>query len=206
VLNAGWKALALAGPIAADNYDWYLVQLEAGHPGSGHMGWASTPQSGDPWLVITDFECPAETVDLAEAIGIGAVGLLYCFGDTPLTVDGFVVTGFGCMVMGEFEPSWLAHPCANMSVISPHATSDGNGQLFWHYPVPGVINPTVELEAGRLVRIVGRFDHPSAATCAMEAADERDQDPALLRAPTDAAADVAQCRLRFAVSEVVVDP
>ena len=44
-----------------------------------------------------------------------------------LTLEGFVVNGFGCNVQGTFEPEWLAHPCANMSFISP-ARSDGSSR------------------------------------------------------------------------------
>lgn len=189
--------LAFAGPVAADGYDWYLVQLDPAHPGSPYLGWAATPQSGDQWLIPIDYDCPAEAPDLDAAIAMGSLTLVYCYGDQPLSFEGYVVQGFGCNVIGNFEPEWLAHPCANMSYISPVASSDGDGRLFLHYPAPGVTNPTLDLDAGQLVRIVGHFDDPAAATCVME--------PDPLTAG-DAGADVARCRVRFAVSEVRVLP
>lgn len=201
-MNDGWKALALAGPVAEDGYDWYLVLLDPVHPGSAHLGWAATPHSGDPWLVPAEYECPDGAVDLETAISMTAVPLLYCSGDEPLTFDGYVVQGFGCNVMGTFEPDWLAHPCANMSYISPVAATDGAGLLFLHYPAPGVTNPTLELDAAQHVRITGHFDDPAAQGCSISPDDE----PEIAMTARDAIADVAVCRMRFVVTEVVVDP
>jgi hypothetical protein len=197
VANAGWTMMAFAGPVAADGYDWYLLQLEADHPGSQYLGWSATPRSGDRWLVPADYDCPSDAPDLDAAIAIGSLALSYCYGGETLSFEGYVVQGFGCNIIGEFEPEWLAHPCANMSFISPVASSDGNGRLFLHYPAPGVTNPTVDLSAGQQVRIVGHFDDPAAATCVTEG----DAVTA-----SDAAADVARCRVRFVVTEVRVLP
>jgi hypothetical protein len=197
VVNAGGRVLAFDGPVAADGYDWFLVQLDAAPPGSLYLGWAATPQAGDPWFVPADYECPSEEPDLNAAIAIGSLALLYCYGDEPLSFEGYVVQGFGCNVIGDFEREWLAHPCANMSFISPVASSDGDGLLFLHYPAPGVTNPTLELNAGQLVRIVGHFDDPAAETCVMQADTVT---------AGDAAAAVARCRARFAVTGVEVLP
>jgi hypothetical protein len=197
VANAGWTMLAFAGPVAADGYDWYLAQLDAAYPGSNYLGWAATPPSGDRWLVPVEHDCPSNVPDLDAAITIGSLALTYCYGDEPLSLEGYVVQGFGCNVMGEFEPEWLAHPCANMSYISPVASSDGDGRLFLHFPAPGVTNPTQDLDAGQSVRIVGHFDDSAAANCVMEPDAVTGDDPA---------ADVARCRVRFAVTEVTLLP
>jgi hypothetical protein len=204
-IDAGWTVVALAGPVAADGYDWYLVQLTPEYAGSARLGWAANPQSGDEWLVPAAFDCPGTPPDLAGAIDLEAPLLLHCFGDDDLTLEGYVVTGFGCNVMGTFEPAWLAHSCANMSFISPVATSDGDGQLFLHYPAPGVTNPTLEVSAGQAVRIRGHFDDAAATDCVMEGTDET-AETAAYGAARDPIADVAQCRLRFVVTEVSVLP
>jgi hypothetical protein len=194
--------VALDGPVLADGYEWYLVQLSPEHPGSVHIGWVANPGSGDDWLTPSSDECPAQAPELDAAIGMGAGRLLHCYDDEQLEFEGFVVSGFGCNVEGTFEPAWLAHPCANMSFISPARTSDGDGRLFLHYPAPGVINPTLDIGAGEPVRIEGHFDDASATTCRMEAASEAEYPTATGFAPTDPGADVAQCRLRFVVTEV----
>lgn len=91
-----------------------------------------------------------------------------------------------------------------MSAISPVASTDGDGRLFWHYPVPGVTNPTLDLDAGELVHIVGHVDDPAATTCLMQAEEESQVDAASRFAARDPAADIALCRLRFVVTDVTV--
>jgi hypothetical protein len=204
VINDGWTMVALSGPVAADGYDWYLLQLTPEHPGSAHLGWAATPPTGDGWLVSSNFDCPSSPPALDVAIRLGPPRLLYCYGAEELSFDGYVVTGFGCNVMGTFEPAWLAHPCANMSFISP--VEGSNDALFLHFPRPGTVNPTLELHEGQAVRIRGHFDDPAALSCTMEYADEAEMDPVASLYARDAAADVAQCRLRFVVAEVTVVP
>ena len=204
VIDAGWTMVAFAGPVAADGYDWYLVQLTPEHPGSAHLGWVATPQTGDDWLVASEYECPATPPDLTEAIGTGAVPLLYCHGGEELSFNGYVVTGFGCNVMGTFEPAWLAHPCANMSYISP--VEGSNDETFLHFPAPGVVNPTLEFDDGQSVQIQGHFDDPAAGSCVMEDTMETEMDPASTLSARDAAADVARCRTRFVVTDVTVMP
>jgi hypothetical protein len=202
VIDDGWTMVALGSPVVTDEYEWHLVQLTPNHPGSAHLGWVANPVAGDPWLVSSSIDCPAAPPELSDAIDLGQAQLLYCYGDEELTLDGFVVTGFGCNIGGTFEPAWLAHPCANMSFISPTRSSDGDGRLFLHYPAPGVINPTLEIGAGAPVRIVGHFDDDAAASCRIEAAHEADSPPALRLSAADQQADVALCRLRFVVTAV----
>lgn len=204
VIDAGWTMVALGGPVAADGYDWYLVRLTREYPGSAHLGWAATPQTGDDWLVPSDYGCPSSPPALDGALELGTTRLLYCYGAEELVFDGYVVTGFGCNVMGTFEPDWLAHPCGNMSFIS--AVEGSNDRVFLHYPSPGTINPTLELNEGQGVRIRGHFDDPAAMSCVMEYADEAEMDPGASLFARDAVADVAQCRLRFVVTEVTVLP
>lgn len=204
LINAGWTMVALSGPVAADGYDWYLVQLTPEYPGSAHLGWAATPESGDDWLVPAAYPCPSSAPTLDAAIELGALRLLYCFGAEELSFDGYVVTGFGCNVVGTFEPAWLAHPCANMSFVS--AEQGSNDHLFLHYPAPGVINPTLELSDGQAVRIRGHFDDTAAVGCVMEYDTAAEVEPSGTITAWDVAADMAQCRMRFVVTGVTVVP
>ena len=106
--------------------------------------------------------------------------------------------------MGTFDPEWLAHPCANMSFISPAPPNEADRQTFLHYPAPGVPNPSLSYSDEQLVRIVGHYDDPAAAGCMIELV-VLDPDAPLFGA-SDAAADVAECRLRFVVTEVTALP
>lgn len=202
-IDAGMKAVAFAGPVAADGFDWYLVQLADPVIGSAHLGWAATPQDGDAWLIPAQHECPVAPT-LRQVVELTPALSLYCYGGEQLTFDGFVVTGFGCNVTGTFEPEWLAHPCANMSFISPAPGSDEN--LFVHYPAPGVLNPTLELDDGQGVRITGHFDDPAAAGCVIVDDIEAEVHLASRLNAGDDAADEATCRKRFVVTGVEATP
>ncbi len=203
-LDAGQTLVALDGPVAGDGFNWYLVQLTSSGRGAGQLGWAATPQVGEAWLVPGALECPAAPPDLTATIAMAPAAALYCSDGGDLSLEGYVVTGFGCNVMGTFEPEWLAHPCANMSFISPAPPGENDRQLFVHYPVPGVPNPTLSYSDEQLVRIVGHYDHPDAAGCIIEPVELVPGAP--LFGASDAAADVAECRLRFVVTEVTALP
>jgi hypothetical protein len=204
-IDAGQLLATLDGPVASDGFDWYLVQVIGGGPGSELVGWAATPQEGDAWLVPSELECPAAPADLAATMAMGPAAALYCSDGEELTLEGYVVTGFGCNVTGNFEPLWLAHPCANMSFISPAPLGTIDRPTFLHYPAPGVTNPTLTFSDDQVVRIVGHYDDPAAAGCVIEPADEADPGSPGFEA-SDPAADVAVCRLRFVVTDVMLVP
>ncbi len=205
-IDAGRTMIAFDGPVAAEGYDWYLIVLLGTQAGTGQLGWVATPQQGDPWLESATVECPSAAPDAAAVVRMGAATAVHCFQNDQLTLEGWVVTGFGCNVDGTFEPTWLAHPCANMSVIS--STSPpllGDQPLLIHYPAPGVANPTLTYSDGQQVRIVGHYDDEAAADCAIEPADDTGPNGRTIEA-SDPAADVAVCRMRFVVTEVTPLP
>ncbi len=89
------------------------------------------------WLVPSELECPAAPLDLVATMAMGPAAALYCSDREDLSLEGYVVTGFGCNVMGTFEPEWLAHPCANMSFISPAPPSEVDRQAVPSLPGAG---------------------------------------------------------------------
>ena len=193
------------GPVAAEGYDWYLAALTGPGPGSGQLGWAATPHDGDAWLVPSELACPTSVSDPTTLFELGVASPVYCYQGRELTLEGRVVTGFGCIGPGTFEPEWLAHPCANMSFIT--STPPGpsvDPPLFLHYPAPGVANPTLTYDDGQTVRIVGHYDDPAAQECVIEPADSPGTDRKV--SATDRKADVAVCRMRFVVTEVTTLP
>jgi hypothetical protein len=205
-IDAGRTMVVLDGPVAADGFDWYLVVLTGSEPGSDQLGWAATPLEGDAWLVSSELECPASAPDVDAITAMDRATPVYCYQGRELTLEGWVVTGFGCNVMGTFEPTWLAHPCANMSFI--RSTPPGpsvDPPLLLHYPAPGVTNPTLTYDDGQLVRIVGHYDDPAASECVIEPAEPPREDGRIFEA-SDPAADAAVCRMRYVVTEVAVLP
>jgi hypothetical protein len=203
-IDAGRTMLVFGGPVAADGFDWYLVVLTGREPGADQLGWAATPREGDAWLVPSELECPASAPDVV-AIAMDRAMPAYCYQGRELTLEGSVATGFGCNVMGTFEPTWLAHPCANMSYIRSTPGPSVDPPLLLYYPAPGVTNPTLTYDDGQLVRIVGHYDDPAATGCVIEPADAPREDGRVFET-SDPAADVAVCRMRFVVTEVTMLP
>jgi hypothetical protein len=137
---------------------------------------------------------------------MGRAMAVHCYQGRELMLEGWVVTGFGCNVGGTFEPTWLAHPCANMSYVRSTPTpSMGDQPLFLHYPAPSVTNPTLTCDDGQEVQIVGHYDDPAAVECVIEPADPPSLDGRTVEA-SDPAADVALCRMLFVVTEVTLLP
>lgn len=205
-IDAGRTMVVFDGPVAADGFDWYLVVMPGTELGAGQLGWVATPHQGDAWLVRSELECPTSAPDPTAMVAMGVAMPVHCYQGRELTLEGWVVTGFGCNVGGTFEPTWLAHPCANMSYIRSTPTpSMGDQPLFLHYPAPGVTNPTLTYNDGQQVRIVGHYDDPAAVECVIESADPPRLDGRTFEA-SDPAADVAVCRMRFVVTEVTPLP
>ena len=205
-IDAGRTMVVFDGPVAADGFDWYLVVMPGREPGADQLGWVATPHQGDAWLVRSELECPASAPDPTAMAAMGVTMPVYCYRGRELTLEGWVVTGFGCNVGGTFEPTWLAHPCANMSYIRSTPTpSMGDQPLFLHYPAPGVTNPTLTSNDGQHVRIAGHYDDPAARGCVIEPADPPRLDGRTFEA-SDPTADVAVCRMRFVVTEVTPLP
>lgn len=204
-IDAGRKMVVFAGPVAADGFNWYLGVLTGREPGADQLGWAATPLDGDAWLVPSELECPASAPDVL-AIAMERAMPAYCYQGRDMTLEGWVVTGFGCNVMGTFEPTWLAHPCANMSYIRATPPPPmGDQPIFLHYPAPGVTNPTLTYDDNQRVRIVGHYDDPAASECVIEPTDPLRADGRVFEA-SDPAADRAVCRMRYVVTEVTLLP
>ena len=205
-VNAGRTMVVFQGPVVADGYEWYLVVLTGREPGAGQLGWAATPRDGDAWLVASELDCPASVPDV-DALAVMDVAMVYCYQGAELTLEGWVVTGFGCEGMGTFEPAWLAHPCANMSYIRATPPPPmGDQPLFLHHPAPGVTNPTLTFDDRQQVRIVGHYDDPAAMECVIEPDPLEPDSVDRNWSADDPAADVAVCRMRFVVTEVTQLP
>jgi hypothetical protein len=204
-IDAGRTMVVFAGPVAAHGFEWYLVVVTGREPGADQLGWVATPLEGDAWLVPSELECPGSAPDVIT-IAMERAMPAYCYQGRELTLEGWVATGFGCNVGGTYAPTWLAHPCANMSYIRSTPTPPmGDQPMFLHYPAPGVTNPTLIYNDGQHVRIVGHYDDPAAVECVIEFADSSRLDGRTFEA-SDPAADVAMCRMRFVVIEVTTLP
>ena len=178
------RAFVVAGPVAADDYDWYLVApLNRGDGSRGPFGWvARASREGEEWVRSVAAPCPT-LVDLAGVISLQPLERLACFGDETLTLTASVI---GCGAGGgpwAFNPSWL------VQVGGCGIATDASGDRVLLYRVP----PGSSGPAAAPVDVTGHFDDPAAASCTVTSAD-----PVAFPAPSPEEA-VILCRSEFVI-------
>jgi hypothetical protein len=210
VLKIGDRLLVIAGPVAADAYDWY--QVAAWRPSRPSMtwpiGWAvRADHDGTPWLQTTSLPCPSSPT-FGDVAALNPYEALGCFGHQPLTLRAFIGGGEavdGCKGEGPVGrcvtgPTWLAGiggRTASFDGVSARSTA-GDDPLQLAIDPNGSVNPS-DLPSGRMATIEGAFDHPDAARCGVAG------DPSALPALTLEDAILA-CRTRFVISRSTPEP
>ena len=210
LLKIGDRLLVIAGPISADDYDWY--QVAAWRPSrptaTWPIGWAvRADHDGTPWLQTTSLPCPSSPT-LGEVAALNRYEALGCFGHRTLTLRAFIGGGEavdGCKGEGPVGrcitgPTWLAGiggRTASVDGLAAGAT-DGPGPLELAIDPTGSVNLS-DLPTRRMTTIEGAFDHPDAARCGVAG------DPSALPALTLEDAILA-CRTRFVVSRATPEP
>ena len=174
LLQARTLLFVIAGPIAADDYDWYQV---APFDGIAATGWvAAAAHDGTPWLAPASLNCPRSPLDGQAILDLSTYGGLVCFGDREIQLVGDVTCELGDVEMAVAGPTWIRH--------DRHCFIDLGGETrsFFDGGIEGLGLPT----HGRGV-VAGHFDDPEARSCVWDGVDGS-PDPALV---------VASCRAMF---------
>jgi hypothetical protein len=210
VLKIGDRLLVIAGPVAADDYDWY--QVAAWRPSRPSMtwpiGWAvRADHDGTPWLETTSQPCQSSP-DFGQVAALNPYEALGCFGHQQLTLRAFIGGGEpvdGCNTEGQVGrcitgPTWLAGVGGRTAFVDGVAAADTSGATTLQLAIDpnGSVNLS-DLPAGRMSVIEGSFDHPDAARCGVAG------DPSALPALTLEDA-ILRCRTRFVVSRSTTEP
>jgi hypothetical protein len=207
ILDAGTLAFVLAGPSsdpASPELAWWQVVPYActeDRPDCSYdprVGWVSTGPDAD-WLRSVTPDCPdAFSADDPDAF-YDVPGLIACFGDAPITLEGIV--DYWCcrgITLGSTEPAWLAGDYSEPFVAKlRHSVEQASswGPELHVNPESGVTLG----ERGSIVRITGHFDDATARTCRTTlSAEERELYPDLQEATSPDQA-VYHCRLQFVV-------
>jgi hypothetical protein len=226
LLPAGEPAYVVAGPRAADGYEWYQLasvrepyRSDCGEPAppalecSWWFGWAAaiTPE-GDPWLAPLDPGCPSDR-DTGTYIALTAATRLACAGPEEWHLVAYLApeaAGRGCgPTVWTVIPAWLG----GCSLIFPQPEERQFDEVTVLHVVahPSLGNCSsgdmaacpFEALKGSWVEMVGHLDDPAAATCEsaltfwFESATPPPQVP-----PPDPDQVVFSCRLAFVVTEV----
>lgn len=147
------------GPVVEGDTAWYPIQ-----PGEPGYGWVAGERDGSRYLELIPFDCPTE-VDPTTALPMTPWERLTCYGGQPAEVIGVIeIACQGGARVGKYEPEWLARWCYPAQVTNrtaPTVEPTARMQLVFS-PSLGVLP-----EVGMVVRLVGHFDDPAAATCAV---------------------------------------
>lgn len=219
VLPKAGEFLVLAGPEAADGYDWYqIAALPHADSGCGSdaaalectawLGWAAAASpAGERWLGLLAIDCPVGR-DTAAYLSMIPQQQLACAGSGDWHLRVFLARyprNAGCAPAWITEPTWLDGPC-NLVFPQPQ-DSDGDPYTRLQAFVPPslghcedlgqatcVLNPLV----GTWVELTGHLDDPMARQCYVRATglSVPPEDP-----PTPDWV-VLNCRLRLVVTMV----
>ncbi|HEX5825680.1 MAG TPA: hypothetical protein VFY18_14575 [Candidatus Limnocylindrales bacterium] len=179
LLERGTLLFVTAGPIRADEYEWYqLTPFVALAP----TGWvAAAAHDGTPWLAPASLACPAPPIDVRNVPDPFGLGGLVCYGGREIQITGDVTCELADLAPVFAGPEWLR--------TDRHCLFDVNGQAieFFDGGIGGLGLPT----HGRGV-VTGHFDDAEAPTCTWAG-----------EAPApDLAWVVVSCRASFVATEL----
>ena len=190
------------GPIGVEGFAWYPVirlgELTALPPladgplvTTSAAGWVAAGDDTEAFIQLVEPRCPPRPVSLATLDAMQPWEQLACFGPEQITLEGT----YGCVgcegpVPGTFEPGWLAQPShSGYLSVDPNARI---GPFAMRFAPAGPAAPTV----GQILRVVGHFDDPAAAECAISPGDPP--------VPLDPLATGLYCREQFVVESFEV--
>lgn len=198
-LTIGDRLYLVDGPVVADGYDWYLAEPILTQIGSEGLrfGWvAAADRTGEPWIAPVEGDCPtAATVETLHALASAL--RLYCFGGTPLVIEGDVTCPDLGAPIPTASPAWLtwdgcylnprgAPPYEPLSP-GPHVG------IAIHYP------PGAERATGRLL-VTAHFNDRAASECRLPVPTQ--EGDAYTQGLTDREQQL-RCRASLVVDEVV---
>ena len=201
VLTTGQEMLILSGPITADGFEWFYVELA--NPGKTEttVGWvAAVPapaddQPDDAWLIrIEPLNCPPKAVDTPMLARTTTYAIANCDVEVS-TVQGLVDTcyegGYGPFT---FEPGWASFSCIHLR----------DRESTWSLPV--YFPPEMEdkyPDRGDLVTIAGALgvDTNKYGACTVTAYPDFPEDELAIQQQLFEAG----CPTKFVVTDVSVD-
>ena len=169
----------VAGPIAADGYEWYHVMP---FDGIAPTGWvAAAARDGTPWLAPAQLACPEPPLDGPAVLALSSYGGLVCYGDREIQLIGDITCEFADVDRSMGGPDWLGY--------DRYCQFDLGGQAmeFFDGGIEGLGLPS----RFRAV-VTGHYDDPQALACTWGI-----EGPA-----PDPASVVVNCRAMFVATEL----
>jgi len=202
LLLVGYAQRSDWGPVSAGGFAWYpvirlgeLTELPPLSNGplmtTSAVGWVAAGDETEAYIQLLEPRCPTRPVNLTSVEAMQPWEQLACFGREQITLEGtFGCGGCDALIVGFFEPAWLAFPINGALLsVDPNAR---RGPLEMRFAPSGPPQP----EHGQILRVVGHFDDPAAVGCTVS--------PGEPPVPLDARAAELYCREQFVVDSIEV--
>jgi hypothetical protein len=201
-LRPGDRLFVVAGPVVADDYDWYHVVPIGGEGSRGAdqlpSGWLSvSDHDGTPWVAPAAPECPSDPVDIEALELMAPMARVACYSNRPMDVTAAVqqVSDNGC-VGGACGPTpWVG----GWAAVSNSVRTGDRGTALSVAIDPDSGMTASDVGTDRIVVLHGSFNRPLDLGCAdlgQEASGTARVTPEHLVA----------CKSLFVVDRVTPDP
>jgi hypothetical protein len=201
LLPGGTRMYIVGGPVHADTYTWYQVQV-LGKP-APLFGWVATGKDGEEWIKPDRPRCP-DTLDVQAFAAMAPLDFLACYGSAEVTLEatlrGIRDDGADGCPLGDpdracrVEPDWMLQP----RVIAYRTANGFEGEIEAAVP-PDLEDRVSALPEGTPMTLTVAMDHPDAGECRVFDPDTRKD-----AAPQDQA--ITRCRATFVVGDVTPAP
>jgi hypothetical protein len=207
LLDVGDRLLVVAGPVVANDYEWY--QVTAWRPDDRStalpVGWvARGDHDGTPWLRASVDPCPGGPTTIDTVMALQPEERVACFGNSPLRLRAYVYGGARepCTVDAASAcidgPAWLTGYGGWGAAADARVDARFLGAPRLAIEPGSPIQPSA-LPSEAMVDLEGAFDHPAAQQCRPGAVRQG-------MAPIAAAVARLECRAQFVVTSVHTDP
>lgn len=200
-LPAGTRMYIVGGPVHADTYTWYQVQvLDEPAP---LFGWVAIGKEGKAWIRPDRPHCP-DTLDVQSFAAMAPLDFLACYGSAEVTLEATLVDtrdgGTAGCPLGEPDrgcdaaPGWLFEP----RIIAYRTANGFESEIELAVP-PALEDRVASIPEGAPMSLTVAMDHPDARACRVV-----DPDTLSDAAPRDQA--ITRCRATFVVGDVTRAP
>ena len=194
LLNEPTLLFVLDGPVAADGYDWWLVEpfsrdvCIALCPAKPPLGWvAQAGTDGEPWIAPATLDCPEPVI--GEIGRLSPTARLACYGNDTLVLEGTLGDCYAAETPVALQQSGCQiRPVEGVTPFLIMRAADGVGMPM---DQPGV-----------RMTVTGHFDDASASSCQWSSGfNNAVGNPA---EPPSPEAVILGCRQEFVVTDIAV--
>ncbi len=198
-LVKGDEVFVIAGPVPANGYRWWEVQVV--RPEFGRGGWiADASRDGEIWVSPASVDCPSDP-SIADLDWLGGAGALVCYGGRELQVRAFrrQFCGDG-MTNTSSGPEWIAGVFGGDSLFDREVDwGDETAHEIYGRAHPSLLDSGCGgRNASGWFDVTGHFDDPVSGDCRTtfedpDTGEERHEEPAW---------SITRCRETFVYTQL----